>query len=133
MSAKHTPGPWEMVQDVGPSGRPYFPEVVLVDRADLRYSDGSGHEDSSRRVSRFTVNVGLTAEGLARGLIENTMETCVANARLIAAAPELLEALEGVIGFIDDLAILSGGLRTNGGAQQCLDAARAAIAKARGE
>jgi hypothetical protein len=55
-----------------------------------------------------------------------------ANAKLIAAAPDLLEALQGVIGFIDDLALLEGGLSTNGPAQQRLDSARAAIAKAAG-
>jgi hypothetical protein len=50
-------------------------------------------------------------------------ETGCANARLIAAAPELAEAL-------DDLLRLLKGLNYTGSAE---DAARAALAKAKGE
>jgi len=52
-------------------------------------------------------------------------ETCEANARLIAAAPELLEACEQVA-----LAAEYGNLGTNNSA---VATARAAIAKAKGE
>lgn len=58
------------------------------------------------------------------------------DARLIAAAPDLLEALEGAIGALEqdlDAGRDSGDADWEGLAFQRLEAARAAIAKARGE
>jgi hypothetical protein len=59
-----------------------------------------------------------------------TREEAQANARLIAAAPELLEALEALMrNFVGD----RSAANTSGEAGLAADAARAAIAKARGE
>jgi hypothetical protein len=77
------------------NGEPrYFPSVVLTTRTDLRYSDGSGNADSVARSARIVVNVGLAPDEMARGVLSNQLATCVANARLISAAPDLLEALK---------------------------------------
>lgn len=55
-------------------------------------------------------------------------EQALANARLIAAAPEMLEALEEAVGCLSEYEneMLAPGVRI-------LDGARAAIAKARGQ
>jgi hypothetical protein len=54
-------------------------------------------------------------------------EECMANARLIAAAPELLEALEFALAALEDV---FGKNKVDVGA---INTARAAIAKARGQ
>lgn len=58
-----------------------------------------------------------------------SVPTSLANARLIAAAPELLAALEALLDWVDPYAI-PGNLRA-----MCntVDAATAAIARAKGE
>ena len=53
-----------------------------------------------------------------------------ANARLIAAAPELLEALELAVATIERLGVQRGPFKSG---QGTLDVALAAIAKARGQ
>lgn len=73
--------------------------------------------DSSRVHTSIETNEGLHIAMVSYGNV--TMEKHLANARLIAAAPELLEALEY---YID-----------NGDDHKAIDKARAAIAKAKGE
>ena len=91
----HTPGPWTLELVYGDDGEPrFFPAVLTTTRTDLRYPDGSGDETTGARRGRISVNVGLCPEALSQGVVSNKMETVLANARLIAAAPELLEALE---------------------------------------
>lgn len=51
------------------------------------------------------------------------------NARLIAAAPDLLAALNGLL-EIEETRIATGAFTPNAGAQSRIEAARAAIAKA---
>ena len=85
----HTPGPWSFV-DATPN---CFPSVLIGYRDGLRYSDRSGSDESSYESCRKVINVGPSAEGLAKGIVSNDMDTIVANARLIAAAPNLLAAL----------------------------------------
>lgn len=58
-----------------------------------------------------------------------TLEEAQANARLIAAAPELLEALEDLIGYAEHRFGDNDYYKNHG----CMNKARAAIAKARGE
>lgn len=61
-----------------------------------------------------------------RGACAGAHEQGEANARLIAAAPELLEALEELVGWLAEARLEMGG-------HIGLDDARAAIAKARGQ
>ena len=109
---QHTPGPWEA--EIYPDGK-YFPSVVIGYRPGLRYFDGSGDDKSMRRQREIVINVGPPGSDLA----SNSMEVCNSNARLIAAAPELLEAAE--------CAVAECGLN---GSLEALDAA---IAKAKEE
>lgn len=98
MTNTHTPGPWEVWADPGIETRDVFvvPVAGGVVVADI-----------------VTVN----AHGIAT---EQTISTGHANARLIAAAPELLEACEAAL-LRDDIA-----------SDELGDALRAAVAKAKG-
>ena len=96
--AKHTPGPWETDKMEGD----FFPRVILPPREDWCKSS-------------ITINEG-------RG----DMEECQANARLIAAAPDLLEALRELAGCLNVL-------NPNRRLVKALREARASIAKAQGE
>lgn len=94
--SKYTPGPWQMHDE------DYAPEEIY---GDLEH-----------------------VEGHARGTQVCTCEPCdqmIANARLIAAAPELLSAAEHILALLDhptwSVTILDA------------DVLRAAIAKAKGE
>lgn len=99
MSAKHTPGRWWV----------------------------SGEDSDEVHCSIFTKDVGqnvhisLVKPPHVGGIIP--AEQLKANARLIAAAPELLESLVGLVGCID---------HGSENPTEKLDAARAAIAKAIG-
>jgi hypothetical protein len=64
------------------------------------------------------------------GDMESTCGTCHANARLIAAAPELLDALEGLLGIAADYMENTG---KNPNDFFSITDARAVIAKAKGE
>lgn len=86
----HTPGPWR----VDPSYA-----------ADVQSGDGA--------LEIACTHPEILTDGKAPGF-----EECCANARLIAAAPDLLEALQYLV-------LLGGG--------DCLEPARAAIARATGE
>ena len=102
----HTPGPWSVhkARDIPDSFEIHW---EIRSAPELNSSTGWG-----------VVNVHrvLRAGGHAEG---------EANARLIAAAPELLEALEAAMLLVD----MSTSYRRQGIAQQ----SRAAIAKAKGE
>lgn len=78
-----------------------------------------------------TLNVGI-ADVLSRaGVPHPVQESCAANARLIAAAPELLEALEGLLR--EEPNIYEGRLEASLYVSvDALEDARAAIKKARG-
>ena len=102
--SKWTPGPW----NIGSSDLP-------VSRMSIHCK---GHKDSCHSTVALMVS---------RGVIGISHDEEFANARLIAAAPELLEALEDCVAVMDrELA----GLKA---IQPELSSARAAIAKATGE
>ena len=106
--AKHTPGPWHIIidDDGNPlSGRPMVAAEPELDCAIV-------HWDGFKQ--RFWES--------ARG--EKEMH---ANARLIAASPCLLEALERCLNFIENTESEMGDTL------ECGEQARAAIAKAKGE
>ena len=122
--AKHTPGPWVIGSSEGRV---------------LSHWDGIGYwEIANATVTNFR---GDSGEMYFAG---GTQE---ANARLIAAAPDLLEALEGLEGYVEG--IIEDGCPKCGGdcseanppvsfcpiqqANKDLLKARAAIAKAKGE
>lgn len=99
--AQHTPGPWHVV-------------TCVEDDPTTRYIDDAPGEDGER--------------GYYLAEVEHyDLQELEANARLIAAAPELLEALERIVS-------INGSTK---GAQSLVDEfkhiARAAIAKAKGE
>ena len=98
-----TPGPWDFSWEIQPNGCPTV-----------------GHK-------------GLMVCMVAHSAKEpDQKETAIANASLIAAAPELLEALEALEDAYCDVGPdMSREKRANG--RKALIAARAAIAKARGE
>ncbi|ACL06208.1 conserved hypothetical protein [Desulfatibacillum aliphaticivorans] len=107
MKPKHTPGPWVVERgDVGD-------ETYIWTATDIVGADG------------FPVvsDTGLIPEGLAF-----KYETTEANARLIAAAPDLLEALEDALKFLHGSHTKSVGPTE----MQLCDQMEAAIAKARG-
>jgi len=94
---KHTPAPWKFYTSPQPNGCPIV----------------------------GTYN-GLMVAMLAHSINEKDQkETAIANARLIAAAPELLEALE--------MAIQIGDQCSRGFLAEFHAKAKAAIAKAKGE
>lgn len=68
MEAKHTPGPWFAVEN------PYSVDVKV------------GHESYSQTVGNCQENEYIDPEV--------TRDVCIANAKLMAAAPELLAALQ---------------------------------------
>lgn len=108
-AAKHTPGPWGVNGDDNNNiGNLLGVWVAKVDRAQPDGFNG--------RVAQAFVNC-----------LVNTDEACRANANLIAAAPELLEALEGLCELAE---LRPGHLHEY---KAAVYGARTAIAKARGE
>lgn len=121
MSAdKHTPGPWTWFTDIVSDERDPAKRYIQNPDADkckhFIGADGQG----------FALTVGLNRE------------TDLANARLIAAAPDLLAALEACLptlrGAIDDLQGETGELgRLRRQNERAFERAHAALAKARGK
>lgn len=109
----HTPGPWTVGTTV--SGRNYNANIIYAPTADPKTASGIA-----------SVN-GIP---MHRGVHEIENCTSLANARLIAAAPELLEACKAL-----DAAFCDGfdtQAQRHAG-RMALIAARAAIAKAEGK
>lgn len=99
--AKHTPGPWVFIG---------------------HEAQGLGEYAQIGQIGAFS---DVVARVCTKHKANHSLNKCgQANARLIAAAPELLDALAGLIGCIDHGSDDPGAR---------LDAARAAIAKATGE
>lgn len=109
MSTKYTPGPWY--------------ETGLSEDYRAVYSDSTDGDGNRTHSAVCKVDIlAKTEEARRRGQ---------ANARLIAAAPELLEALEG-LGCKPDGYCFCNGQGENGAHTGECNAARAAIAKATG-
>lgn len=109
MTAKHTPGPW----------------AVLPEEADKDYLRIRG----TRISCRYKVaNVHMLRLWESHDVLRDRENAeSWANARLIAAAPELLEALKACA------AVCAGETMNKRGLISALEQARAAIAKATGE
>ena len=99
--SEHTKGPWT------------WNGGYLVSYIPDKFSAG-GYQD-------FEI---IADDGSAHGEYSATLDPDSANARLIAAAPELLEALENLLAVHEG----EGGTKYHAG-----DIARAAIAKAKGQ
>lgn len=102
MSEGHTPGPWEFAS----SGK------------GVRYIYASNRPQP---IARPFTDLGRIPK-----------DEFEANARLIAAAPELLDALEDLANDISERFDMDDP-STNPGIRRAVEAARAALAKARGE
>lgn len=100
MKTKYTPGPWSVVKHVHDADGAAYESFSIIE---------AGHE---KNWESWTL----------AGLCHTTQDE--ANARLIAAAPELLEVLENCLGNINP---------ERGFADELEEEIRAAIAKARGE
>jgi len=110
MTAKHTPGPW--VRFTGTDGDGTT-EGVAIDEGSAYWAPILEERDQEGwTICRLT----------SWDLMDRDRDEVRANMALIAAAPELLAALEGIVSKLDDLGILHRA-KAN---------ARAAISKARG-
>ena len=107
--AKHTPGPWTVL-----------PEELDRDYIRIRGTVLGG---------RYKIANVLHPSGrnLSKELQKREAEETRANARLIAAAPKLLEACEALLDGLDDYWI------TTAEGEAAVEAAKEAIAEAKGE
>ena len=103
MTVKHTPGPWAI----------FVPKSLSND--DMVYGIDTNNGIKSESVVLF--------DG---GILKKE------DARLIAAAPDLLDALKGIIGYFDSGNSVSVSQATIKASSDEIKAARAAIAKATG-
>lgn len=110
MTSKHTPGPW-----------------ILAESVENRFS-----KTDMRRVR--AANEGAEHGAVCEVYGVRDGSTACANARLIAAAPELLEALveATACGMAPISSAKDGGASTHSRQVRCADMIRAAIAKATG-
>jgi len=116
MSWKYTPGPWRHARQTKTHGD----GTSQTFGADSVFS-----EDESRTICSVYGIYSNTR--LEECLLSETCAEGIANARLIAAAPELLEALKEALAY-NDASRLSPGVGEFSWAKKC----RAAIAKAEG-
>jgi hypothetical protein len=130
MSAKHTPGPWVAI----------FPESrVFHESADITHYDVMTEKTRDQLLGEGLVhycddphsvdNVSIVSCHFWRDMLD---EEAKANARLIAAAPDLLQALKFITEDVCDRFDMNDS-STNPGMKLAVKLARAAIAKATGE
>ncbi|MHA6476158.1 hypothetical protein ACX1DW_01505 [Stutzerimonas sp. KH-1] len=110
MSEGYTPGPWEVV------GGHVYTKLGAVNRAGSR-----AHETDGWNIASINPWACTNADGEDEDM---PVTEVMANAQLIAAAPDLLEALEALTANYADF--------EQGGSKN-VDKARAAIAKAKGQ
>jgi hypothetical protein len=116
-AATHTPGPWVLDEHGHVYAEPFIKQTTIVDK------DGQAQS--------FTEGlVALVYSGSVP--IELYADTQAANERLIAAAPDLLDALRGCLDSLEYVARLDPTLVGYGVRAERITAARAAIAKAEG-
>lgn len=113
--SKHTPGPWKVDKDgqLVVAENPYGEGLMMI--AKVR---GWGH---------------LTGKGACAYLNREAYEIHNANMNLIAAAPELLEALKDVVAIAYDAMCLANRDGAEYDQDDWLREAREAIAKAEGK
>lgn len=104
MTVKHTPGPWSIVIDDTGGEFTGWPSIVASPEIDCSVIHRAGFKQ------KFWGDL--------------SQRECIANARLIAAAPDLLEALQRLLNAENDEYLTPIGVK---------NLARAAIAKATGK
>ncbi len=119
MKAKHTPGPWKIQDDSEGNGFRKDWRVIVREEA---YNKFGAHEQVVSP-SSYESSVNGTYSGV---------QISEADARLIAAAPELLEALNYLLEQTVDMD-LKYGIELSEGEEDARNQALAAIAKASGE
>jgi iron only hydrogenase large subunit-like protein len=110
----HTPGPWTF-QRIEASDDNRIVYCLIGPEAELKRTTGVAYAGTYGKTRHLTVTG-----------IRQSDEECEANARLIAAAPDLLVALEAALPFIE---AQEGTSDEN---DVIVDACRAAIAAAKG-
>lgn len=108
-SNKFTPGPW-----------------VIIPGGD-EWSQGRIATIEPAPETMLEINYWTVAE------VNNRRHESAANALLIAAAPDLLEALEAILPFIPRTSASEGGASKYSENVKAADMVRSAIAKARGQ
>ena len=116
---QHTPGPWEVI------GQHVFTKLGATNAHGSKAHDRGGWNIA-------TINPWACTNQDGEDEDMPVSET-MANACLIAAAPELLEALEAILPFIPNTSASEGGAARFSANVAAADKVRAAIAKARGE
>lgn len=119
MSAKHTPGPWSV------------PHFARAHGCGCRYVFAGEYLGG---IAEVYVDNGKMPSGGGNDC--PSVDEATANARLIAAAPDLLSALRELLALGEQESIEDGELEEaieDGELEEAKAAARAAIAKARGE
>ncbi len=112
--SEHTPGPWVIASGSHVCGR--WTGMVRIEASEDFHSNGQDYPDGGSTKSYTNVVCGLSGHS----------ETAIANANLIAAAPDLLAACKAV----DELE--SDGYVIPKGHLAAFTAVRKAIAKAEG-
>lgn len=124
MVSAHTPGPWTWMRDNYDNNDEFILEPLNVD---VFVPDG--YINNPRLIGDDGDVVVSAGDGEYTPYHGKTRDVQVANARLIAAAPELLQALAGLVAAKDSVTM--GQEREL--YAEWLPKARAAIAKATGE
>lgn len=116
MESKHTPGPWAIDHELPPNARSV---IARVDGIAISGNTVGPHIVDNAWANADAARYGMTLH-----------PTSIANARLIAAAPELLAALKSLVQQIewDETSFLNED--ADEGNENDLTIARAAIAKA---
>lgn len=120
-----TPGPWMME----PLRDGFFPTIRVRPATlagKLTYSDGSWSKSAEEGIGTLCINTGLDAQALQQGFALNTMATCIANARLITAAPDLRDAVQAAL---DEFAVGSFNAARR---QRVVEFIRIALARSEG-
>jgi hypothetical protein len=135
---KHTPGPWEFIQvEVWPFG-----VRVVAGSNVILHQDAFAHSTAQKSRADCEDGIGFEPEDI--GTVQDAIREQDANARLIAAAPDLLAALEALSSnpylHLGDLVYAVREKEREGwdgpavtAWSEAVMAAKAAIAKARGE
>lgn len=126
-SAQHTPGPWQAGEPVTSDGHTVYVRISCGDQ-DISTTSVYGHRPDGVVAGRAYVD----RFGTERHPPHVSEQECHANARLIAAAPELLDALRMAQG---EMVTLVARLTPEyaKGVRAVLDAAKEVMAKVEGK